>query len=144
MNSRKYLALAILPLLFTSCATEKEAIVSIPQKESIQVGSGEVSKNNSYIGYAESPESSNLSAKTPGRILNINVQKGDRVKQGQLLAVIDAQEARENLSSASNILNNTNAVYMDTNALFDAQIASMKEKVAQAEQNISLAQSSLQ
>ncbi len=75
MNSRKYLALVILPLIFTSCATEKEASFSIPQKESIQVGSGEVTKNSSYIGYAESPESSNLGVKTPGRIIVINAQK---------------------------------------------------------------------
>ena len=48
MNSRKYLILAILPLLFTSCATEKEASFSIPQKEKLILSVQELF--NIYLG----------------------------------------------------------------------------------------------
>ena len=140
---KKVLSLLLLSLIVSSCATEKEATYTIPAKESTFVWSGEVVENSAYIWYTESTESSNIGSKTPGRIINMTVQKGDRVKAGQVLAVIDAQEAKENYSSALSVLSNTESVYANTSSLFDAQIASMKTKVEQAQNNIELAEASL-
>ena len=75
--------------------------------------------------------------------MEMNVQKGDRVKAGQVIARLDGTEAKESFSSANNVLGSTQSVYGNTSTLFDAQIAATKEKVAQSLQNISLAQASL-
>lgn len=127
----------------SGCAVENEAAAPFPNRETATVASGSVSVSDARVGYVEPVEKVSVSAKSAGRLVSLSVEKGDRVKAGQILATLDSAEAKESVRSAGNALSSTELVYGDTSALYDAQIAAMNEKANQAKKGIELAEAAL-
>ncbi len=57
-------------------------------------------KSRRFSGVVESAESSSISFEVPGNIQKINVNVGDRISQGQILAVLDKKTFELNVEAA--------------------------------------------
>ncbi|QYJ87569.1 efflux RND transporter periplasmic adaptor subunit [Shewanella mesophila] len=94
-----------LPLLFvavlSACGneeqTKEEEKYAIPV-ETTTVIQGDVSSFYSTTATLEAPLEANVVTRISGLIESINVEEGDRVTKGQLLAVIDAKRQRYDLA----------------------------------------------
>ncbi|QYK00085.1 efflux RND transporter periplasmic adaptor subunit [Shewanella psychrotolerans] len=94
-----------LPLLFvavlSACGNEEKAKeeekYAIPV-ETTTVIQGDVSSFYSTTATLEAPLEANVVTRISGLIESINVEEGDRVTKGQLLAVIDAKRQRYDLA----------------------------------------------
>lgn len=94
-----------LPLLFvavlSACGNEEQAKeeekYAIPV-ETTTVIQGDVSSFYSTTATLEAPLEANVVTRISGLIESINVEEGDRVTKGQLLAVIDAKRQRYDLA----------------------------------------------
>ena len=65
--------------------------------ETAPVGRGPFEIWGEWVGTLEARSQADLYAKTPGQIVQVLVDTGDRVQQGQVLARIDAAEQREQI-----------------------------------------------
>lgn len=103
-NPMKKLSFA-LPLLLISVLSacsgeepvEEEEKYAVPV-ETTTVIQGDVSSFYSTTATLEAPEEANVVTRISGLIEQINVEEGDRVSKGQLLAVIDAKRQRYDLA----------------------------------------------
>ncbi|MCL1099194.1 efflux RND transporter periplasmic adaptor subunit [Shewanella gelidii] len=94
----------ILPVLFVAALTacENEEIAKEEEKyavpvETTRVIQGDVSSFYSTTATLEAPQEANVVSRISGLIESIQVEEGDRVKQGQLLAIIDSKRQRYDL-----------------------------------------------
>jgi membrane fusion protein (multidrug efflux system) len=132
-------ALAALgPLLLTGCNTKdaeskgtKNAGSRLPV-EVKAVERADIRRTLTFVGELRASESVEVSSQIPGRVKKIAVKMGDKVKEGDLLAVIDDSELRAQLQESQASL----AVYKasivkaeaeDTNA---KAVLERKEKLA--------------
>lgn len=86
----RQLALLILMLSFVSCGKEPtETVKKIrPIKYSV-IESSKGMESHTFSGVAKAQNETNLSFKVAGTLSSINVELGDRVRKGQLIATID-------------------------------------------------------
>jgi RND family efflux transporter MFP subunit len=89
------LALAISALLWSA-----NAQAEVPQVPVIQVGAQAISAGLALDGSLQAVRQSTLSAQASGRIAELHVKAGDRVKAGQVLAVIDDRATRAGVAQA--------------------------------------------
>ena len=78
--------------LLAACGQKAEEKKTTPPPALItatQVGSGEFEVVEETLGTLEVPDDPKLGAEVPGRVVQVLARSGQRVKQGQLLAVID-------------------------------------------------------
>jgi RND family efflux transporter MFP subunit len=98
----KYLSLLYILLLFASCG--KEEVVTETQVRPVRYG--EVVTDNgtssqSYTGVATAAGETPLSFRVGGTIRDLRVKLGDRVKRGQVIAVIDPTDLQVQSSQSS-------------------------------------------
>ena len=62
-----------------------------------------------------------------GTVLALHAEEGDRVREGQLLAELDAREARAQLERARAVLANAEATFQRNQQLYDSQIITASE-----------------
>ncbi|STO57253.1 efflux RND transporter periplasmic adaptor subunit [Grimontia hollisae] len=72
----------------------------------------------SFNGVVRAAERADLSFRIGGRLTDILVKEGDEVKKGQLLARLDARDAKTALASAELELKNTTLEYERAKAIF--------------------------
>lgn len=82
-----------------SCSGNEDAVPQSQKKESIPVvvstpSSGGSSQMVIASGRIESSQTANISTRIMGSILSMNAEVGDRVRKGQVLATISAQDIR--------------------------------------------------
>src|SRR3989344_6319596 len=70
--------------------------------QTIEVKTGEVKSVISTSGTLEGTDSADLRFKISGKLNQITVKPGDRVKKGQLIAGLDTQDLAINLQQAQN------------------------------------------
>jgi HlyD family secretion protein len=84
----------------------------------------------SATGYIVAHHTINVNSKVTGRLAWIGVEKGDKVKEGQILVRLEDQEFRASYEQAKGALDNTRA-YLD-----ELQHGSRPEEIQQAQHNL--------
>ena len=97
-----------------------------------------------YAGTIEADNTADIGFAVAGTVNNIEVQEGDHVKQGQLLASIDATEYSNALAIANSSLEQAEDMYRRLNELYQKgslpakDYIEIKTKLAQAQANKSI------
>ena len=132
---RHWLKILILILIIVA------GIIFFSQKKNeIKLGSletGNITEIVSVSGSVESAQKSNLSFQKSGKVKEINVKIGDRVKKGDVLATLSAD------NDLANILNAKANVYSAEANLADIKNGASKEDIASSEQNLANAKANL-
>jgi HlyD family secretion protein len=109
------------------------------------VGSGNVTKTISTSGTVSASATSNLNFATAEKVTKVNVVVGQAVKQGDVLAEVDATDAQNALRTAQASLASANANLQQTLAGSTAsQLASADQSVVQAQTSYTNAANALQ
>lgn len=117
-------ALRMLPLagLLTACAPQEEAAEKAPRLvEVVTVKTAMVSDSVSSTGEIRPRVQSDLSFRVSGRIIERTVDVGDRVKAGDVLARIDAEQQKADLQVAAANLQSAEAQETQAQLAFNRQ-----------------------
>ncbi|MEM1413547.1 MAG: efflux RND transporter periplasmic adaptor subunit [Myxococcota bacterium] len=134
----KHLAIAtslLLPVALAACGEPEEVVEPLVRPVRYTVCTdGDGAAERSFSGVAQAGESSRLSFRVAGRILAVEVNVGDEVREGQLVARLDdadydlqVREARANAASARANLRNAQAQYRRTRELYENNNASRSD-----------------
>lgn len=107
------------PFLLEACTgkQKEEKREDIPVK-SMTVGDDRIGANNRYIGTIVESESSELSFEVSGNVKQVLVSEGDKVKKGQLLAVLRQGNIANNYSEISAALKQAKDSYERMSLLY--------------------------
>jgi len=120
--------------LFASDVPEVEVVrASVENTSSNDVGSTVLSAT----GYIVAHHTINVNSKVTGRLSWIGVEKGDKVKEGQVLVRLEDQEFRASYNQAAGAVANARA-YLD-----ELQHGSRPEEIQQAQHNLDEARATL-
>lgn len=119
--------------LFSSDAPEVEVVRAAAQTSGNDAGGTVLSAT----GYIVAHHTINVNSKVTGRLAWIGVEKGDKVKEGQVLVRLEDQEFRASYGQARGALENARA-YLD-----ELQHGSRPEEVQQAQHNLDEARATL-
>jgi RND family efflux transporter MFP subunit len=140
------LLIKILVLVFiwgaiTACKEKVEIIEQVRALKTITVSELATGKIRKFSGIVRATDSSNLSFEVSGRVETVNVDIGDRVRKGQLLAVLDKEPYRLDVDAAQAELVKAEAKVVSTKEEYDRQKrvylqgAGAKSKLDRAEYN---------
>lgn len=126
-----------LTLFLTSCSEEEK---EIPQKyfQTALVETGSITNSQSYVGYTDSFQSIALAPKVWWKIISLSKKVWDPVKAGEVVATLDAIEAKTGYNSSNEIIKNLETLKVSTSQMFDSQILVMEEKIKQAQIGIEI------
>lgn len=125
MNINTILSISVILSLVLSCGNSKENEKEInPETISVQVSKANGIQNvgnNAFVvsGKLESSNTSNVSAKVMGKILQIPVREGQYVKAGQLIAVIKSDDLRAQKSQTSAVISEAQAALQNAQTNFN-------------------------
>lgn len=119
--STKITSACLMSLLMTSCHKEKAATVQEPLRVDIMaVGTTEVTQGRTYSGTVEESTGTALSFATAGTINTVNVNVGDRVAKGQLIATVDGSSLQNAYAITQATLNQAQDTYNRMKQLHEA------------------------
>ncbi len=118
---------------FSSEAPEVEVVRAAAQTSGTDAGGTVLSAT----GYIVAHHTINVNSKVTGRLAWIGVEKGDKVKEGQVLVRLEDQEFRANYEQAKGALDNAHA-YLE-----ELQHGSRPEEIQQAQHNLDEARATL-
>lgn len=99
------LAVALALVAASGCSSEQKPSTAAPETVSnlsvISVERANVPDLLEAIGTVRAGETAQLSAQVMGNVIAVNVREGDRVRRGQVLAVIDDTQLRAGLDRAT-------------------------------------------
>lgn len=98
-------------LAVCSCGKKKEDVVQPVKVKTEIVGKGEVNGGQSYTGTIEEMNGVALSFTVGGTLKQLLVDEGQMVAKGQLIAVTDGQDARNNLEMSKANVQSAKAAY---------------------------------
>ncbi|HWR34321.1 MAG TPA: efflux RND transporter periplasmic adaptor subunit [Clostridia bacterium] len=107
------LSIALLPLAltFAGCSHEKTAVSAAPETvrgvQTITVQRASLLAYYDAVGTVRSVQTAQLASQATGVVVRVNAREGDRVRRGQVLAVIDDSQTRAGLNRASAALGST-------------------------------------
>lgn len=140
-KKQNIISLLILVVGLVFIAAEKKALSqetglaqSEPQKEESQdnawtLQQKSVSEEMEFYGSLEAKRESDLSAKTSGRIASINVDEGDKVGAGQLLAYLAPDQNGINYEAASSNFSDFEKYRDSQESYWDKQVKIAKENL---------------
>ena len=96
----KILFLAIIGCAITACKEEVEIIEQVRSLKTITVSEMATKQIRKFSGIVKATDSSNLSFEVAGNVKTVHVDIGDRVRKGQVLAVLDKEPYRLDLDAA--------------------------------------------
>ncbi|WP_025819814.1 efflux RND transporter periplasmic adaptor subunit [Shewanella marina] len=100
---KKIITLACISLLISGCQPEQEAeeqqVYAIPV-ETGQIKQGQIASFYETHATLEAPQSAQVVSRITGLIIDLKVEEGQQVTQGQLLATIDAKRQQYDLDKA--------------------------------------------
>lgn len=102
--------------------------------ETVRMSEGGIVRTSTQIGSVHAFEEADLFAKVSGYLKVQNVDYGDHVKEGQLLAEIDDPEVVKEADRAASALNQAKAAVKQTAARIDSAIADKKAAEAAVDQ----------
>lgn len=97
-NQRLFLLPAMALVLLASCSGEKKNVVVEEEKPKVKIETVHiqaVDQTQEFTATVEPNIINNIAPQTPGRILKLQVEVGDRVKAGQLLATMDETNLKQ-------------------------------------------------
>lgn len=140
-------ATLLLAVTATSCGFKKEKITDAPPvKVTVEAVDGATSSlSRTYSGTIESGKGVDMSFAVPGTLKSVNVEAGQKVSKGQLIAELDATNllhaeniAKETLAQARDAYNRLKKLH-DANALPDMQWVEVQSQLKQAEDAAAIA-----
>lgn len=130
--ARRYIQIGVGLLLLLIVFRVLSGIVA---GNSVEVETAKASSETSTVlsasGYIVAHHKINVNSKVTGRVASIGVEKGDKVKQGQILVRLEDQEFRAQAQEARG------QVQTATGHLHELQNGSRPEEVQQADHNLS-------
>ena len=127
---------AIITLLtLCSCGSKEEQKEEVLRPVKYQVvGTSDTQRIRTFSGVAKAGDDINLSFRSGGIIIQVNVVKGQKVKKGQLIARLDNIEANlayeksiSELNSAESAMNTTKAELDRTKSLYEKNSVSLSD-----------------
>ena len=143
----KILCLAIIGVALTACKEKTEIVEEVRGLKTITVSEPATGQIRKFSGIVRATDSSNLSFEVSGRVETVNVDVGERVEKGQLLAALDKEPYRLGVDSAQAELVTAKAKVVNTKQEYDrqervySQGAGAKSKLERAKYNYEAAQS---
>src|SRR5947209_17846324 len=135
--ARRYIIIGIAVVIFLSLSALAYRLLagSVPEVEVTRATAESTSDPTSSIvlsatGYIVAHHKINVNSKVTGRVAWIGVEKGDKVKEGQVLVRLEDQEFRAQYEQASGLVENAKAYLMQL------QNGSRPEEVQQAQHNM--------
>ena len=141
---RRYIvgSIAIIVLLGLITIAYRALSADVPEVEVVRAAA-QTSSNDvggtvlSATGYIVAHHTINVNSKVTGRVAWIGVEKGDKVKEGQVLVRLEDQEFRATYDQAKGALENARA-YLE-----ELQHGSRPEEIQQAQHNLDEARATL-
>jgi len=141
---RRYIigSIAIIVLLGVIALAYRVASADVPEVEVVRAAA-QTSGNDvggtvlSATGYIVAHHTINVNSKVTGRVAWIGVEKGDKVKEGQVLVRLEDQEFRATYDQAKGAVENARAY------LQELQHGSRPEEIQQAQHNLDEARATL-
>ncbi|PSU36508.1 efflux RND transporter periplasmic adaptor subunit [Photobacterium lutimaris] len=123
--------LSVASVSLVGCGQEVVSSVAEPivRPALIEVVSSTRSDSLSFNGVVRAAERADLSFRIGGRLTELLVSEGDRVRKGQLLARLDERDAATALASSKIELKNTEAEYLRAKAIYDKSKAISKSQL---------------
>jgi HlyD family secretion protein len=140
--ARRYIVIgiAVVALLSLSALAYRLLARDVPEVEVTRASAESSDVGGTVLsatGYIVAHHTINVNSKVTGRLAWIGVEKGDRVKEGQVLVRLEDDEFRANYEQAKGALENTKA-YLD-----EMQNGSRPEEVQAAQHNLDEARATL-
>lgn len=138
---------AFITCIFAGCRNKEEATVTGPVRVRVMTaGNSAVNiSSREYSGTVEAARSSTVSFSVAGTIISLNVEEGQKVSKGQLLARIKSENLVNSRNIAQAELEEARDAYQrmkklhDANALPDIKWVEIQAKLKQAENAAALA-----
>ncbi len=87
-------------------AADEEAL---PRVDTVVVGRAAIAASRQWDGVVQAVRQSTIAAQTQARIVRLDAQAGDRLRKGQVVAVLDARESAAGLAQADARVSQTQA-----------------------------------
>lgn len=138
--SKVFFYVAAVAVLLSGCAPKKTGEtgkVSVPVRVMKAERTGNIVQKR-YVGTAAPSRSAVLSGRYPGTLVSLNVSRGDRVKKGDVIAVIESQSILSMAESAEASLRQAEDGYgrarrmYDKGGLADVKMVEIETQLAQA------------
>lgn len=145
INKVKPVALVVaisLSAVVSGCKSEVETVASEPvvRPVFIEVVSDIDVADLSFNGTIHSASRADLSFKTSGRLVDMLVEEGDYIEQGQVIARLDAADAQIALTSARVERDNARSEYQRAKKLFESRQSISKSQFEELTLRFDLAQ----
>jgi len=143
----KILSLVFIWIAITACEKKVEIIEQVRALKTITVSELATGQIRKFSGIVRATDSSNLSFEVSGSVDTVHVDIGDRVRKGQLLAVLDKEPYRLDVDAARAELVTAEAKVVNTKEEYDrqervySQGAGAKSKLDRAKYNHDAARS---
>lgn len=118
--------------------------------ETLTVGMDQGVTGSRYVGETVPDKEAVVTASYPGRLVTLNVKKGDRVQKGSVLAEISSQSVRSSLEIAEATLRQAEDGYERVRQVFDkggvsqVQMVDIETKLAKAKASAEAARQALE
>jgi len=140
--ARRYIlgGISVVVLLSLTALAYRAFSASVPEVEVVRASAQNSDSGSTVLsatGYIVAHHTINVNSKVTGRLAWIGVEKGDKVKEGQVLVRLEDEEFRASYEQAKGALDNARA-YFD-----ELQHGSRPEEVQQAQHNLDEARATL-
>lgn len=120
----KFLSFILLStLLLASCS--EEPLSEKKSYETAIVSTGNISATDKIIATVEGKTTANLAFKTSGRIAQVLVKPGDRVKKGQILATLGNEEGSIASAGLGAVMGDISGILGSVDSLYDSRIENL-------------------
>jgi len=143
----KILFMAIIWVAVTACKEKIEIVEEVRAIKTITVSELATGQIRKFSGIVKAADSSNLSFEVSGKVETVDVDVGNSVRKGQLLAVLDKEPYRLDVDAAQAELEKAKANVVNTKEEYQRQErvylqgAGAKSKLDRAKYNYNAAQS---
>lgn len=146
MKQRTFWSAVATMVVLSSCGGQKEEQQVAPVRvETEVVGSSTEGNTRTYVGEVEAASSTAVSFTGSGTVLHVYVEEGQRVNKGQVIAEMDATQARNALANCEAQMRQANDALArmkqlhDQNALAEMKWVETQSQVAQAKAQLDMA-----
>lgn len=127
--SSALLAFLLLPTFLTGCSSQPTDTTPVEITRPVKVSSVTEQSQSvrlEYLGVVGSGELKKYSFKVPGKLAQLNVQKGEAIHQGELLAALDQTDLSLSLRNSQLNLSQAEQVYLDAQTQYTKYQALLK------------------
>jgi len=141
---------AVITITLSSCNPQKDKPQTAPIRVETEVASPSADANaRTYVGQVEAASTTAISFTGSGTLLHVYAQEGQHVTKGQIIAEMDATQARNTLANCEAQMQQANDAYTrmkqlhDQNALPEIKWVEAQSQLAQAQAQLHMAQKAL-